>query len=522
MAETTLVSQDDVEEIGSVLKLAPHARSSQFEVVTKNTDDEPLVSLDELYEKTGQESINKFLEGFRLLTEKNRLSRAHGQALNIQGSESWMVIPDQLNAVRGSEGFFTAIKDGIVTVVKAIIAFIAGCCNWIKERFARLFGFEKTVKEVEFLNEKTVAINSAMAELVEDMGGRGKGYKPEELFATLPKNLTDREQLTLIKNRVDSLATTIKRIEGSIPAFVEASEVIKKAGENANRANNNYRSAIDALKRKFKNKDVSQADIMRFQTETLTQTFVTLDYESMYSVMSLLYKEFYGIEIDDLGVSGTLNKARESLKNSTEIVNEKLSPEAVALVSEGARRLAGALNTKNAAGLSAENIKVGQKTFAKFSDMITLSDAEFIREVSEHLKAVTGVAELPAAYAEFCTKVREYTYMTEMLLKVVQECSKTYVNISQWYSRLSTMVATYVTGDIKRIVEANKAVMSPEEQERTMPGGKQLMPFEMEESFNQKYPGWNVPEDVSRLMRDLQEVEQVNKPLQKFIATMKG
>lgn len=525
MAETTdLLSEEDVADIGSVIKLAPHARSSQFETVTKSSDGETLVSLDELYEKTGQESINQVVAGFKMARERNKLARAHGEALNIQGAENWVKFPDHLNMIRGGEGFFSTLKDGIVNFVKAIIRFIKGVYNWIAERFKRLFGFEKTMKEVQFLNDNTTEINAKVANLVKTLGGKAE-YSPEELFNTLETGKESEIQLSVIKSRLDDNAATFKRIADSLPAFEEAMREIKRMGPAADKANRTYRKAFDDLKRKFKNKDVNVADINTFVNVLEKETFESLDQNQLYSVMALLTKEFYGIEIKDLGIEKSLNAAREELKKNTETVRMKSDPAMAELAAKAARNLAANLNQKNGLGLSDYDIPVSANTLAKFSDMIGIKDAEFIKELSEYTasKLTPGVDVLPQTYALFCTRVREYSENVELLLSTIQNVSKTYINLCQWYSRLSMLIANYVTGDAKKIMEANQANLSPEEYKDTLdPNGNLTLPIGMEKSFDKRYPGWNAREDISRIARDVQEVEQVAKPLNRFITTMRG
>lgn len=525
MAETTdLLSEEDITDIGSVIKLAPHSRSSQFETVTKSSDGQTLVSLDELYEKTGQESINRVVEGFKMAQERNKLARAHGEALNVQGAESWTKFPDQLNVVRGYEGFFTSLKDGIVTFVKAIIRFIKGVYNWIAERFKRLFGFEKTMKEVQFLNDNTVEVNAKVANLIRTLGGQAE-YSPEELFNSLETGKESEIQLSIIKSRLDSNAETFKRIATSIPAFHEALGEIKRMGSAAEKANRTYRKAIDDLKRKFKNKDVNVGDINTFVNVLEHETMNTLDQNQLHSVMALLTKEFYGIEIKDLGLDASMAAAREELKKNTETVRMKSSPEMAELAAEAARTLAARMNAKNPSGLTDYDIPVSANTLSKFSDMIGIKDAEFIKELSIYVasKVTPGVDILPQTYAVFCTRIREYSENIELLLTTIQNVSKTYINICQWYSRLSLLLANYVSGDAKKIMEANEANLTPEEYKDTLDDkGNLTMPIGMEKSFDQRYPGWNMKEDISRIARDLQEVEQVSKPLNRFITTMRG
>lgn len=515
MEETTLLSQSDADEIGAALKVAPHARSSQFEVVTKNVDGEPLVSLDELYEKTGQESIGVFVKGFKLLVEKNKLSRIHAEVLNIKGVESWSILPDQLNASRGGEGFFTAIKDGIVSFVKAIISFIAGIWNWIREKFARIFGFEKTTREMEFLKENTDNINAKMTAFVSDMGGNKKEFDVADFYESLPKNFTDRESLAIIKSRLDSTSGTIKRLETSMPALAEAMQAIDKIGRNGTKAFDTYTRELNDLKSKFSRKTVTAADVTKFMYVLENEFFVTLNYQEMYEVMELLNKEFFDVELKGLGFDKSIQEVRDTLKRDIETIRVQLTPAEVAGTSAIVRNMGTIL-------IPLRNVSLSEATLKKFSSMLTVKDAQLMNEISVYLNKLDGTTDLPGRYVAFCKKVSEYLSMTEMLLGSINNIYKTYNNIVKWHSRVTTMVSTTMTGDVKRILEAMEKNLSKEEMERNLTDGSPTLPYSMDKTFSDKYPGLNIPEDTSRLMRSLQEVEQVSKPLNRFINTLKG
>lgn len=507
MEETDILSQEDIEDIGAVIQLSPHVRTAEFELVTRSTEDEPLVSLDELYEKTGQESINTVVDGFKMIVERNRLARKHGLALKLQGSESWIPFADNLNVVRGAEGFFTNLKDGLVNIIKGILRFIKGICNWIVDRFKRLFGFEKTVNETKHLNERTEIINQAMSEFVQELGG-GKEYDPTEFVKTLPRGKTDTEQLVLIKNRLDSNEQTFKRIEESLPAFDEACKIIDKIGLSTKKASENYRKRINDLRNKFKSKNVTVGDVISLNQYLQEEIFITLDYSELAGVLKLLCDSFYGIKIEDLGLEGSISKLRETLKSHVEVVKVKVDEKETKRVKESRRIIAAYLEGSNQHGINFNNKKFGESTFSKFSEVIKLDDAQFIKELSENL-TFPEAKMLPGLYATCVAKIREFTEIVEISLKMVNDVGKTYTSICNWYARISSIVAAYITRDIKRIAEAHKRWLTEKERgEVEDKDGKPSYLFSMEEDFKRAYPGFNLPEEFSRLMVLLQEIDK--------------
>ena len=525
MAQTELLTQDDIEDIGSVVQLSPHVRNSEFAIVEKNTEGEPLVSLDELYEKSGQEAIDKVIKGFNLAVEKTRLSKEHGQLLMVKGSESWLPLPDKLNYVRGAEGFFTALKDGIISIVKAIIKFVKGVWNWIAERVKRLFGFEKTAAEVAYVAEKSETVNQAMAGMVDRLGNApGKEYDPLEFYNSLPINRTDLEQLQLIKKRQENAKDAIERIAATVPAFGEAVEMLEKIRPNQEKAYRNYTKAIENLRRKYKNRDVSAEDIKVFNQVLRDETFSTLDYTAICNVVGLLMKGFYGIEVPDLGVSGAINKAREQIKSTTEMVMAKLDLNAMVIAKQSHDRLVHDLNTVVVKGKRLREIKFQAKTWEKLPDVMSDVDAEFIQSLADALPS--GEAkELPGLYAEYCTRIRDFSLTIDSCLKMIFEVQKTYENIVNWYMKVSALTAAYITRDVKRITEAHKKWLTDAERGKIESAdGKPEYLISLEADFEQKYPGLSIPEDVSKLMVQLQEIDKelYGDRIGKFVSQLKG
>lgn len=505
MENTDVITDEEIVDIGTVIQLSPHARTTQFTEVQKNSEGNDLVSLDEIYVKTGQESINKIIAGIRL-TEHGKLSIQGCEGFTQFDTKGMSPFPDKLNYHKGAEGFFTALKEGLVWIIKSVIKFIKGIYNWIVDRFKRLFGLEKTLKEAEYVAEKSDTINNMTAQLVALLGGT-KEYDPVEMYNSLGKNKTQDEQFMIIKSRLSSSEDAITRIGTSLPAFAEAKGILDKLGANTSKVQSHYEREIKTLRGKFRSKDITAGDIQRFKLFLEEEAFVTLDVSDIVKIITIVYDEFYGIELKDLGLEGKMSHVRALLKDNVEVVSAKLNPAAVEALKAARRTIARDLSKDLGKGKSMNDIKMSDKTFAKFSDILTVTDAEFIDELTTHLPdSVAG--GLAQSYAIFATKIRDYTDIIEITLKTINECAKTYTNIIVWHAKISAIMASYLTKDVKAIMEAYKKHLTDVERGTVTKDDKPAFIINMEKSFEEKYPGMNFPEDFSKIMVILQNLDK--------------
>lgn len=302
MDAKTIVTQEEIDELGTVIQLKPHERSSQFTNVQTGDDGSELVSLDELYEKTGQESITNFIDGFLLLVTKNKLTKAQGQLAKIKGSENWVETADKFNARKGYEGFFSTIKDGFVNFIKMIIKFITGIVDWIIGLIGKLFGFGPTEKQTQFLVENSREIRAKTVNLIALLGAKEKVFDPKNYLSILPDNLTQKQQLALFKSKMDSNAEAIDKYAEALPIMQESKKAIDKMAKDGLRSQEVVDRAFKDLRTKFKSKRVTAADILSLITTLENQIEFGLDLTKAHTELNKIYNAISGLELSDIDV----------------------------------------------------------------------------------------------------------------------------------------------------------------------------------------------------------------------------
>lgn len=103
---------DDVLEVAQpgtsdAAKSDPKKKDTTYKENTTSPDE--LISLDELYTTTGQESLEIAVDGYHELKNHQRLSRAHGDAVKLD-TEKWIEFPDKSNAIRYGDSFIKQLS----------------------------------------------------------------------------------------------------------------------------------------------------------------------------------------------------------------------------------------------------------------------------------------------------------------------------------------------------------------------------------------------------------------------------
>lgn len=98
---------DDVLEVpqpgtSDAAKSDPKKKDTTYKKNTTSPDE--LISLDELYSTTGQETLEIVMDGYHELKHHQRLSRAHGDAANLN-TEKWIEFSDKSNGLRYGNAF---------------------------------------------------------------------------------------------------------------------------------------------------------------------------------------------------------------------------------------------------------------------------------------------------------------------------------------------------------------------------------------------------------------------------------
>lgn len=450
MADSEKVKKEEVDQIGSVLQLNPHQKNTQFANVKKPKDGE-MVSLDELYENTGQEAINKFLEGFEQLTKSNKLSRAHGAALKVNGFENWLVLSDELNAYRGGENFLNAIKRGIVAIVKAIIAFVKGLADWVYVRIKSLLGFDKTIKETIFLNKRSEEMKEAVLKFFKTLGI--PHFDEAEFLEGLPNNVTTRDIFTITKRKLDGNTAALKALGDVSKYMKDYVKVINSCNDNIKSAKRTYDGLMDQLKRKVKNDTVTLYDIGELTVELnniMEQKLSTQDIATyLDNMLEYLYK--VNIDIEGLGQKNNFKEMKEQIKAVSAQAKLEFSTESY----ENAHKIAQGLYKglfKDGAGYNAA--KLDPTIVKNLKQFINESNSTYIQRVGEQYPN----SDISPTYIKFCNKITQYSNLVESVLQIAQRVESSITSVIKWNTHLNDLITTRIIKDIVDVAKVHNKI----------------------------------------------------------------
>lgn len=522
MDAKTIVTQEEIDELGTVIQLKPHERSSQFTNVQTGDDGSELVSLDELYEKTGQESITNFIDGFLLLVTKNKLTKAQGQLAKIKGSENWVETADKFNARKGYEGFFSTIKDGFVNFIKMIIKFITGIVDWIIGLIGKLFGFGPTEKQTQFLVENSREIRAKTVNLIALLGAKEKVFDPKNYLSILPDNLTQKQQLALFKSKMDSNAEAIDKYAEALPIMQESKKAIDKMAKDGLRSQEVVDRAFKDLRTKFKSKRVTAADILSLITTLENQIEFGLDLTKAHTELNKIYNAISGLELSDIDVGKHTKELSDEIKTKLETTAMFVNPKAEENSFERARELVFKTNVfyKNRPG--AKEITLGESTIKKFDSIINLTDMELVKALAENFKnTITETQKLEGLYLAYANRAKDFVMTIQEIINLLNKGTTAVKNIVQWYVKIEAIVSAYITDDITKVLEAHKKWLTEAEREGLEKDNKPVYLLDLEESFNNKYKGeLTIPEDMGELSKALLETPQIKGAVNNFFKSI--
>lgn len=513
MAESELVTKDDSEQLSTALQLKPHEKNTEFTSVTK-TEVGDLVSLDELYEKTGQESIALALDGYRKLLKSNKLSRAHGLLLNVEGAETWMELPDRSNAIQGKEGFFSTISKGFVAIVKAIISFIKGLCNWIYTRIKALFGFGETAKETKFIKEHSDALKVFSAKFFNELGI--VGFDPQEYINSLPDNITRTKAFTITKKRIEQNSDSFERLKEASKYLNGYQDEINGWYRGIKLARINYTRLMNNIKQKIRSKNINKADITEVTLGLGDILREQLNPTKPVAYLNGLTTLLYDVDVDGLGMTTSLKKTRDELT----AVSEKARLTYNKKLHEELRALSGVVYTNLYGGANINERRIKRDIVEGLKNMIDEKDSEFIKVLDETFPE----ASIKPVYLEYCNTVSAMADVIELTLKVIQSAEISINNIIRWECEINDLIIAYITNDMITILEAHKK-LTPEQRARLENEGVPRYLEDLHIVFMKKYPGMHLPERISDFFDSFSKTDMgkaILKNIDRFKSQFRG
>lgn len=501
--------------IGTVVQLSPHGQTDKIAVVSKSSEGEELVSLDDVYEVSGQESIGFVIRSANEYFKKGRLHRKSFATLKIDGCESFLPVFDKHNARMGGESFIGKLKDGFITMVKAIRRWLGAVVDWILTRLKSLFGFTKTEKEIASAEEHLQKLKPLLRTfMLRAFGGSPEmvSFDIDEFMKTLPTGVTGKEVMTIIKNRSQNSTDVVQAMDKAAADIEKAYTLLVEATQKARSVKSNYTRAMDNFKRVVNAKKVTEADIVELQTQLSRMVMEQLNPEKYRAMAETLVSKIYDIEIKDLGLESNFKAISDELKSKLEQTKAAIPEDAVVYYKQLQKSYIERVNKADYSKITGDELKA-------LKDIVNDKDAEVLDQVvgmyPEH-------AELIGSYLAFSQSVTNFNESVNLISEVLQRCSITASSISKWLTSLQTLGMAYVTQDVCAIIEAHKEVTPGHEAEffsKNADGSlglPRLMPDDTK-VLKHYYPDFDLSQEFTDAARVAQQLPQVKTPLNNLL-----
>lgn len=504
---------EDTIKLGTVIQLGPHQETEKG--VSLGTLDEPaaLVSLDDSYVINGCESIWRITRSAKELFYKNRLDKAGCTALLISGTESFFPGFDKLNAHKGGESFVNSLKEGFLTIIRAIGKWIKDLVNWGIARLKALFGFSKTEKQIAAAEKHLETIRPLLHNLMVRAFGQtpaARLFDINEFMQSLPEGVTGRESMVIVKNRAESNQMAIERLIKADAEITQAQQKLAEATRTAKMVKSRYRRAVDNLARLVKSNKVSEQDLLEFNDELNKLVMEDLDYGKYLDLVESLCDKCFGIKVEGLGVEGGFKHVSDAMKNNITQMRGSISQDDVAQYEHLQKTYLTRVN-------AAEYTTIDPGTLADLKDVVNDKDGDIIRKVAE----ITNFDDhILSDYLEFAGKIRQYNEAITILGQILQNVAITCSSVSKWISGLEALGMAYVIGDIEKIMEAHEKV-TPGQGELFMSdnGLPRLLPDD-HKVLQHYYPGINVMEEINDFSKAARELPQVKKAINNVLSSL--
>lgn len=459
MSEVKQVKDDDSVELGSVLQLSPHNPTNRDTTVTRGKDGEEYISLDDVYEVTGQEAFQVVAANCREYLKNKRLHQSGFNALLITGVEGLVPGYDRLNSIKGGESFIDKLRAGFITVIKAVKRFCVAVVDWILLRIRTVLGFEKTETELGIQAEMAEVIKDEIVEIAKALGNTS-GFKidVEELYAALPGPVTDVQAFTIIHNGAKTTMEQLETLSGINKDIEKAEKLILAAGSTARTSSSRYAAATRKLESAFKNREgFTQADIIEYRHSLDKEIIEVLDPQPMIDIVSELVEKAWGIKLGEVGIDkafkDTLQKNRDKL---AAVDSVKVPPEVYENYRTISSKMALVLlkNTK---------VRYDERQLSDLKKLIEVKDAELIQAIDAF---APGSGVLVPTYSAYSGAVSQYISTLEHLINIVGQVRRSVAGVVAWANKIDKLMIGYLTKDIATILQVQQENLPPDAIER--------------------------------------------------------
>lgn len=453
MAEEDKKTGDDSIELSTVVQLGPHTPTDKVSVVARDKEGTDYVSLDEVYEVTGQESIQILAANCRQYLETQRLHPSVFTALKIDGMEGLVPGYDRFNAYKGGESFLSSLKAGFIAIIKAVKRFVIAVVDWIILKVKSLLGFEKTQAELKIAAELSDDVKKDLALILGNIAGTDPiNLDVNELYAALPGSVTTTEAFTIVQNKNKTILDQVDELTKSGKLLEEAEDEILKAGNKARQSRGRYQAAAKKLRQAFKDQEnFSVADVIEFRAVLDDEVANNLNPVPLRDKLVAILDAVYGMDMGNFGIDkafkDNLRQQRDQLQATVPV---RVTPDEYERVRQATKLLPRIL-------LRGSRDHFDATTLATLKDVIDVSDAQLIDNIDAVFE---NAGVLKMSYTSYSAAVSEFTTVLEYLITVTGQVRRSIAGIVNWSNKVDKLMLAYISKDVKTMITAEQELLN--------------------------------------------------------------
>lgn len=395
-----------------------------------------LVDLTEAYAEDGMSVVDELVSGLEHYKVSGKLQGALGPILNVNMEPGVTA----LNGVMGAEGLFTTIKEGFIKFIQTCAEYIVKAYQWVKARIRVLLGFDKSAAQIERCDKLRDAMQDELETLLKAVGAPAD-YDLAVFFEGRPKGLDRLESITFVKNKLDSETESVQRLEKAMPEVREVLTHLRRASESARKTNTNVKRAVDDLRRKVKNGEVRNSELIDFN-RLLGQAQLEMNDTKLIESFNKMIQTVYDIPAEGLGLNKSLESIREKITNQQGVSKKVLTPDDIRVISATCVIL-------NRQVIEARN-SIGDMNYFDQQDidlLVNVTDATLI----EGLAVRFSMPQIKQVYTVYAKNIKDYASRLELTARTVNTVLKEAQNIIDWKNKADALLAVYLTQDLEAI-----------------------------------------------------------------------
>lgn len=444
-------TDSDSVELGTVLQLHPHKPQTKINTVDRE-DGKEYISLDDVYEVTGQESLQILAANCREYMKNKRLSAAGFHVLHM-GAEGMVPTFDRYNAIKGGEGWLDTLKRGFVIVIKAAKRFIIAVLDWAVLRLRTLLGFEKTEKELAIVASISDEVKSKLAKILSEIAdGENITLNDKELYNALPGNLTTIDAFTIIRGGINKgITAQMKNFQVVAKDLDDASKLMIRAAMNAKNSRGRYQLAVRNLRQAFRDQhSFSEADVTEFRHVIDKELVESLNPTPLREALDDIITRAYGIDLGNIGLdAGFKDALRSQREELSKTVPVKVGVEEYEEYKSIASNLAKIILKQSSDRFDANQLLT-------LKEVLEVKDAELIEEIQN---AFPEHGVLTTSYTAYAAHISEYVSTMEYLVNVCGNVRRSIASIINWGNKVDKLMYSYITRDVSMILKAEDELL---------------------------------------------------------------